>query len=116
MSILGILGTQRSVLSGSTSLMVSRLLCERMGDPDELRVSSSIDVLSKADELRRSVVGDAARRSWSPATSFEARNMSLRGVVSVGLTVEKCKVGDDGSLYSNDIKGAEPGRLRLVLI
>lgn len=88
-------------------MRLSRLTWERIAGPGELSISSTFDVLDKADELRVSVPGDSARPSWSRESGFEAPNSSLQGVVSVVLTVEKCEAGGNDGFFSKGIKGTE---------
>lgn len=76
----------------------------------EAGICSIFEVLVNADELRRSVLGNSARRSWSRASGFEAPKMSSEGSVSGLLAEGNCGAGSNDEFFSNDIKGAELDR------
>lgn len=48
----------------------------------EVGICSIFEVLGNADELRRSVLENSTRRSWSWASGFEAPKVSSEGSVS----------------------------------
>lgn len=86
-----------------------------VGQGEEVGICSIFEVLSNADELRRGVLGDSARRSGSRASGFEAPNVSSEGSVSGLLAEGNCETGSSDGFFSNDIKGAELDRSSSLL-